>query len=88
LLESGGDRLLIWGDVFHAPEIQSRRPEIAVTFDSDPAMAIASRRHALEMAATERLLVAGMHMNFPRFAHIARDGDGFMVQPIVWSPVV
>lgn len=87
-LGSGGDKLLIWGDVFHMPDIQSRRPGAGIPFDSDPAMAIATRQRILEIAARERFLVAGMHMHFPAFARVAADGDGYAVQPIAWQPAL
>lgn len=81
-----GDRLLIWGDIVHAPDIQSRRPEAAVIFDVDQPMAIATRRAILARAADEGLTVAGMHMHFPAFARIVRDGDAFAIRPVAWLP--
>jgi glyoxylase-like metal-dependent hydrolase (beta-lactamase superfamily II) len=75
-LGSGDHKLLIWGDVFHFPDIESRQPGVGIPFDSDPAMAIATRQRILETAARERFLVAGMHMHFPAFARIAAAGDG------------
>jgi glyoxylase-like metal-dependent hydrolase (beta-lactamase superfamily II) len=79
-------RLLIWGDIMHAPDIQCRRPEAAVMFDVDQPQAIATRRAILARAADERLLVAGMHMHFPAFARIVRDGDAYAIRPIAWLP--
>ena len=81
-----GGRLLIWGDIVHAPDIQSRRPEAAVIFDVDQPMAIATRRAVLARAADEGLTVAGMHMHFPAFARIVRDGDAFAIRPVAWLP--
>lgn len=85
LVGSGHAQLLIWGDVFHVPDVQARRPEVGVVFDVDPAAAVASRRRVLDMAAQERLLVAGMHMHFPAFSHIAKLRDGYAVVPVAWS---
>ena len=84
LLEEGGARLLIWGDVMHIQDVQEKRPEVGIGFDSDPPGAVASRRRALEMAASERLLVAGMHLHFPGFAHVVRAGDGYTLVPELW----
>ena len=78
--------LLIWGDIFHVPDIQSRRPEVGLVFDVDPDAAIATRRRTLDMVATDRLLVAGMHMHFPAFSHIARSGGAYAVVPVPWTP--
>jgi glyoxylase-like metal-dependent hydrolase (beta-lactamase superfamily II) len=87
-LGSGADRLLIWGDIMHAPEIQARHPAAAVPFDIDQDLAIATRRAILARAAEERLLVAGMHMHFPAFQYVVRDGDGYALRPIPWLPVL
>lgn len=85
IVESGGEQMLIWGDIFHVPDVQARRPEVAVGFDIDPVGAVATRRRALDMAAQDRLLVAGMHMHFPAFSHVARLADGYAVVPMAWS---
>ena len=84
LLEDGGTRLLIWGDVMHVQDVQEKRSEVGIGFDSDPAGAVASRRRALEMAASEGLMVAGMHLHFPGFARVARAGDGYALAPELW----
>ena len=85
LIELNGERLLIWGDTVHIPEVQVARPEVAMVVDSDPAGAVVSRRRIFDMAASERLLVTGMHMHFPGFGHVARSGDGtFAFVPEAW----
>jgi glyoxylase-like metal-dependent hydrolase (beta-lactamase superfamily II) len=83
-LGSGADRLLIWGDVMHSPEIQAARPAAAVPFDLDQALAYATRKAILAQAAEERLLVAGMHMHFPAFTYVVQAGDGYALRPIPW----
>ena len=75
LVSSGGEKLLIWGDVFHVPAVQIARPDVGTGFDSDPALAIQSRREALERAAAEDLVVAGMHLDFPGFSRISRTAN-------------
>ena len=83
-LGSGADRLLIWGDIMHAPEIQARRPDAAVIYDQDQPLAIATRKAILAQVAEERLLVAGMHLHFPAFLYLVREGDGYGLRPIPW----
>ncbi len=85
MIASGGDSLLIWGDIVHMPGVQFARPGAGMGFDVDGAQAIATRRRIMEMAATERLLVAGMHLDFPAFGHLARAGDGYAFIPEVWT---
>ena len=84
LVSSGGQSLLIWGDIVHVPALQFARPEIGLVFDSDQAEARATREHAFDMAATDRMLVAGMHHEFPAFGHVVRHGAGYGFEPAMW----
>ena len=80
----GAEALLIVGDILHVPDVQAARPEVGVGFDIDGATAVASRRRALDMAVADRLLVAGMHMHFPAFSHVAKAGTGYEIVPETW----
>jgi len=84
LIESGGERLFIWGDVVHMPEVQVPRPEVSMVVDTDPEAAAASRRRVFDMVASENLLVTGMHLHFPGFARIIREGSGYRLVPEAW----
>ena len=84
MISSGNEQLLIWGDTVHVPEVQTARPEVCMEFDTDADAAAASRRRVFDMAATDRLLVTGMHMHFPGFAHVAREGGAFRFHPEAW----
>jgi len=85
VVNSGKDSLLIWGDVVHVPEVQIPRPEVSHQFDSHPAIAAQTRRRVLDRAATDRQLVAGMHLHFPSFAHIVREKDSYRFLPEAWK---
>ena len=86
LIASGADSLLIWGDIVHLPGVQFARPGAGMGFDVDGAQAISTRQRIMDMAATDRLAVAGMHLDFPAFGHVARAGDGYTFIPEVWMP--
>jgi glyoxylase-like metal-dependent hydrolase (beta-lactamase superfamily II) len=85
MIGEGPDALLIWGDIMHVPDIQAPHPEVGVGFDVDPALAIETRNAILARAADERLLIAGMHLHFPGFCHVARDGDAYSIIPEAWQ---
>jgi glyoxylase-like metal-dependent hydrolase (beta-lactamase superfamily II) len=85
MVSSGKEQLLIWGDTVHVPEIQTARPEVCMEFDTDKAAAEASRRKVFDMVATDRLLVTGMHLHFPGFAHLVRRGSGYQLIPAAWE---
>ena len=80
--------MLIWGDIVHMPGVQFPRPEGGMGFDVDGAAAIATRQRIMDMTATDRLLVAGMHLDFPGFGHVARAGGVYAFIPDVWLPTV
>jgi glyoxylase-like metal-dependent hydrolase (beta-lactamase superfamily II) len=91
MVTSGADSLLIWGDIVHMHGIQFAHPGAGMGFDVDGAQAIASRMRVMDMAATDRLLVAGMHVDFPGFGHLVRaprdgGGAGYAFVPDVWTP--
>ena len=83
---SGNDVLLVWGDIVHTAALQFPHPEWGISFDVDRAAAIESRRRVFDMAAAERMRVAGMHLPFPGIGHVARSGAGFAYVPAFWSP--
>ena len=36
LIQSGGERLLIWGDIVHLASVQMARPDATLIFDVEP----------------------------------------------------
>ncbi len=88
MITSGTDSLLIWGDIVHMPGIQFTRPDAGMGFDIDGGQAITTRQRIMDMVATDRLLVAGMHLDFPCFGHVARASEGYAFVPEVWTPTL
>lgn len=84
LLESGDECLLIWGDIVHIPEVQLPRPEAGMAFDIDSPLAAQTRARLLDQVSTDRLMVAGMHLSFPGFAHIERRKEGYGQVVLPW----
>ena len=74
MMSSGNVSLLIGGDIVHVPDIQIPRPDVTIEFDTDPHAAAATWKQVLDMAATDRQLVTGMHMHYPGFAHVLNKG--------------
>ena len=85
MIASGEQSLLVWGDIIHVPEVQVARPDVTMVFDTDPEQAAVTRRRTFDMVATDKLLVAGMHIHFPGFAHVVRQGDGYRMLPEPWD---
>jgi glyoxylase-like metal-dependent hydrolase (beta-lactamase superfamily II) len=87
-IASGVDQLLVFGDMVHIPALQTRHPEWGISFDVDPAGAVATRRRVLDMCAADRLLVAGMHMDFPGLGAVRREAEGYSLLAAPWRPIL
>lgn len=85
-IASGDATLLIWGDIVHLPGLQFAKPLAGMAFDADGDLGRATRAKALDMVATDKILLAGMHHDFPTFGHVGRAGGGYAFEPLVWSP--
>ncbi|MGQ9368618.1 MBL fold metallo-hydrolase [Azospirillum sp. A39] len=85
LLESEGEGLFIWADTVHVAAYQFARPEWGLAFDVDAQQAAQTRKRALDRAAADRMMVAGMHLPFPGFGHVVRDGAGYRFVPAEWA---
>lgn len=84
MLSSGDETLFIWADTIHHATFQLVHPEWGPAFDVDPKTAAKSRKHALDMAASDRLMIAGMHMPFPAVGHVTKEEVGYRFVPAEW----
>ncbi|MTI42104.1 glyoxylase-like metal-dependent hydrolase (beta-lactamase superfamily II) [Roseibium hamelinense] len=84
VIESGGERLIIAADVVHASVYQFAKPDWAIGFDIDPAMAVSARKAFFDEAAADRVMFAGMHIPFPGFGHVVKDGEGYRFVSADW----
>ena len=80
-LTSQNQSMLIWGDIAHQMTIQLARPRWRVGVDVDAAMGVESRVRTLTMLEREGILMGGVHVPWPGFGRIIRDGDGFLYVP-------
>ncbi len=83
---SGGQKLLVMSDVTNNTLIFARHPDWSAVFDQDAAGARATRHRMLDIAATERMQVSFYHAPFPATGHIVREGDGYSLVPVFWTP--
>ena len=78
---SGKARLLDVGDLVHSSLVSLRKPEWTMGFDSDAAVAKATRKSMLARLAKDQELVFAPHFPFPGVGHIASDGEAFGWRP-------
>ncbi|MBG0512132.1 MBL fold metallo-hydrolase [Agrobacterium sp. MOPV5] len=84
IINSGDDSLYIWGDTIHHATFQLAHPEWGPAFDVDAELAIKSRKRSLDMAAADKLMIAGMHMPFPATGHVTAEGEGYRFVAAEW----
>ena len=60
-------KLLVVGDLMHGAALQLKYPDICATYDMDKRGAIKSRKHYIEYARKNNLVIAGMHLPVPAF---------------------
>jgi glyoxylase-like metal-dependent hydrolase (beta-lactamase superfamily II) len=75
LLNSDGSSLMASVDTSINAYIGLERPDWYVAFDTDPALAVESRRALFARAADEQLQVFGYHFPYPGVGYVVRDGD-------------
>lgn len=81
LIESDGQRLLHVADAWHHP-VELPRPDWYFSFDWNPEQTVATRRHLLDLATRENLLVLPYHATFPGLGYVIADGDVWRWQPV------
>lgn len=81
-VSSGGETLLIWGDLIHVPSIQFERPELTWEYDADQGHARSTRQRLLERAARPGVFVAGAHLDFPGVGSVERAGQAYRFLPL------
>ena len=83
MVVSGAEKLLIWGDLTHAMAIQMPYPQVAMTYDTNPEMAIAARKKVLEYVAANNIVIAGMHNAFPGMGKLTKKPEGgYLYTPV------
>ncbi len=87
-IASGGEQLLIWGDIVHVPEVQTARPEVCMAFDTDAGQAEVTRRRVFDMVQTDKLMITGMHLHFPGFSRLVKSGGAYRLIPAAWEQAI
>ncbi|MBY0532798.1 MAG: MBL fold metallo-hydrolase [Xanthobacteraceae bacterium] len=85
LFASGKEQMLVWGDVVHNAALQFERPEWTFAADTDREQAAAARKRAFDMVATDKLLVAGMHLPYPGLGFVEKAGAQYRYHADFWS---
>ncbi len=60
--------------------IQMPYPEVAVTYDTDPEIAVETRKKVLDHVAKQQIPIAGMHISYPAMGNIQSQGTGYLFE--------
>jgi glyoxylase-like metal-dependent hydrolase (beta-lactamase superfamily II) len=85
VVESQGERLVLWGDLMHIGAVQFPDPAVTIHFDADSTAAAAARKKIFAEAAEQRAWVGGAHVSFPGIGHLRAAGSGYDFVPINYS---
>jgi glyoxylase-like metal-dependent hydrolase (beta-lactamase superfamily II) len=87
MVTSGNAKLLVQADVTAgAASLFANNPDWQFVFDTDRALAVETRKKIYAMAAAEKMPVHGYHIAFPSLVHVEKNGNGYRLVPVPWSP--
>jgi len=83
VVESDGEKLVLWGDLMHIAAVQFPLPAATVSFDFAPAQSAAHRARIYRDAAREGAWIAAPHIGFPGIGKLRADkGGGYSWLPM------
>jgi glyoxylase-like metal-dependent hydrolase (beta-lactamase superfamily II) len=84
VVESKGEKLVLWGDLMHVAAVQFDDPSVTIAFDTNSKVAQEQRMAAYADAAKNGYMVGVTHVSFPGLGNLrtAPGGKGF-----VWVPL-
>jgi glyoxylase-like metal-dependent hydrolase (beta-lactamase superfamily II) len=85
VVESKGQKLVLWGDLMHVAAVQFPDPSVTLLYDTDSVMAAAQRKKVFAEAAAQGAWVAGAHLSFPGIGHLRAAGSGYTFVPANYS---
>ena len=85
IVERGGKRLVLWGDLMHVAAVQFAAPFVTIQFDSDSKAARTQRLKAFSEAARQGDWIGAAHLPFPGVGHIRAEGRGYAYVPANYS---
>jgi glyoxylase-like metal-dependent hydrolase (beta-lactamase superfamily II) len=85
VVESKGQKLVLWGDLMHVAAAQFPNPAVTIHFDTDSAMAVVQRKKVFGDAAQHGDWVGGAHLSFPGIGHLRAAGTGYSYTPANYS---
>jgi glyoxylase-like metal-dependent hydrolase (beta-lactamase superfamily II) len=87
IVESKGQKLVLWGDLMHVAAVQFAEPSVTIKFDTDSKSAAVQRKRAYADAAKGGYWVGAAHLAFPGIGHVRSEGRGYAWVPANYAPL-
>ena len=84
VIESKGEKLMLWGDLIHVAAVQFDDPKVTIKFDTETRSAAKERIKAYADAAKNGYLVGATHLAFPGLGHVRAEKSG---KTYSWVPL-
>ena len=84
IVESKGEKLVLWGDLMHVAAVQFENPAVTIKFDNDVKAAAKERAKAYADAAKGGYIVGVSHVSFPGLGRVRANTGG---KGYIWIPV-
>jgi glyoxylase-like metal-dependent hydrolase (beta-lactamase superfamily II) len=82
LIEDGGQRLIVGGDVLTNSAISFARPDWRIGADFDRDQGVVTRKRLLDRLANERIPLIGFHIAWPGIGQVERAGPAYRFIPL------
>jgi glyoxylase-like metal-dependent hydrolase (beta-lactamase superfamily II) len=81
-LGSGGQQLVVLGDLTNIRALNVTNPGWHLVFDADPNLAEAGRRKMFDRAIAENITMTGYHWGMPGAGKLSKQGNGYAFTPV------
>ena len=82
VIESQGEKMVVWGDLMHVAALQFPQPSATIQTDWNTKLSAQQRRTIFSDVAKNRYYVAAAHVAFPGIGKLRAEGAGY-----VWVPI-
>ncbi|WP_209001020.1 MBL fold metallo-hydrolase [Stappia sp. BW2] len=76
-LSAGSREMILLADVVVSDALQFANPEVRYALDSDPALAVETRKTLFDRLSADRIPFAATHLSTERFGYLETRGNGF-----------
>ena len=87
VVESKGQKVVLWGDLIHVAAVQFDDPSVTIAFDSESKAAAVQRKAAYADAAKGGYIVGAAHLAFPGLGRVRANGKAYTWVPLNYSVI-